>query len=201
MAKANYLLWGSLGTIGIVFLWDQIAESQLPESRCSGPREPDLTRQLAVKWGSVFGAPVSVLMVLARIESGWRPNCVNVTPRAILRGGAWGLVQQTLNTAIGHVAALKKSAHPTVIATLKKWNGTGKCLLDPDLNMMLAARQVGALAGEFGDSISLIAAGYHQGASKVRQMLRDGKAIPEQLPPNGKIYVTSALKYDAEIYA
>lgn len=201
MAKRNYLLWGGLGTVGLVFLWDLWAESQLPEAGCSGARQPELVRTLANRWGPVFGAPERVLIVLARIESGWRPSCYNMSPRALLRGGAWGLVQQTLDTAKGHAAALAKSSHPQVTATMAKWDGTGRCLLDPDLNMMFAARQVGALAGEFGPSLALIAAGYHQGAGKVRQMIRDGQPIPEQLPPNGKQYVTSALKYDGEIYA
>jgi soluble lytic murein transglycosylase-like protein len=153
-----------------------------------------LARQLAQKWGPVFGAPVDVLMVLAKIESGFRPGLTNLSPRALARGGAWGLVQQTLETAKGHAVALVKHSNTQVRTTLAtKWHGNGSDLLDPDLNMMMAAYQVGKLAKEFGADLPLIAAGYHQGAGKVRAMQKAKKPIPAELPPKGKQYVSMAL--------
>lgn len=200
MKSRDWLLWGGLGTVGAVLLWDQVVQSELPEYGCSGARNQALTQELAMKWGAVFSAPTRILMVLARIESGFRPNCYNLNPRAIARGGAWGLVQQTLDTAKGHARNLASHWSPDVQQTLARFDGTGKSLLDPDLNMMFAAYHVGGLVDEFGEDLRLIAGAYHQGAGKIRQMLRDRKSIPEELPPNGKKYVTAALKYDGELF-
>lgn len=163
----------------------------LPGCR-SAPNEA-LARAYAEKWGPVFGAPVSSLMTLARIESGFRADCAELSARALARGGAYGLVQQTLATAKGHAAKLAGSGNADVQRTLAaKWHGSARDLLDPDLNMMLAAYHVGVLTDRYGD-FKLVAAAYHQGTGKVDQMIRDGKAIPSQLPPKGKAYVTRAL--------
>jgi len=101
--------------------------------------------------------------------------------------------QQTRNTAAGHAAALASSADPDVQATLRKWTGVGPDLFDTDLCGMFAARQLGQLTAEFGDDIARVAGGYHQGAGKIRSMIAAGEAIPADLPPHGKTYVTRAL--------
>lgn len=163
---------------------------------CKGKKDEPLCLKLAQKWGPVFGCPVKTLMTIARIESAYRPNCVNVNLRAMALGGAWGFCQMTFTTAKGHAAALAKSTNKDVLATLARaWKGTPTSLLDPDLNVMFACRQLGNATKEFGDDIKLVAGAYHQGAGKIRSMIKAGKSIPAELPPFGKIYVASALKW------
>ena len=157
---------------------------------------PDASTALAVstKWGPRFGCPVRTMMIVGAIESGYRSGCSELSPRAMSRGGAFGMWQQTKNTAVGNVAALASSRDPDVQTTLRKWTGYGPDLFDPDLCGLLAAYQLGRLTREFGDDIAKVAGAYHQGASKIRSMIAAGRAIPAELPPHGKTYVTRALE-------
>ncbi len=166
---------------------------------CKGSGDPDLALAVATKWGPVFGCPTKTLMTIAAIESGYRPGCAELSPRAMARGGAFGMWQQTANTAAGHARALASSPNPDVQATLRKWTGIGSDLFDPDLCGMFAARQLGQATAEFGDDIAKVAGSYHQGSGKIRSMLAAGKAIPAELPPHGKTYVTRALETAAQI--
>lgn len=172
---------------------------QLRGGRCSTKSDPDTALAVAEKWGPVFGCPVRTMMVVGAIESGYRAGCAEVSPRAMVRGGAFGMWQQTLATAVGHGAALRSSPDPDVQATLRKWSGQGSDLYDPDLCGMFAARQLGQATAEFGDDIGRVAGAYHQGSGKIRDMIRRGQAIPAELPPHGKTYVTRALQTAAKV--
>lgn len=166
---------------------------------CKTAADPDTALAVASKWGPVFGCPVNTLMVIGAIESGYRSACSELSPRAMARGGAFGMWQQTANTAAGHARALASSADPDVQATLRKWTGVGTDLYDPDLCGMFAARQLGAATAEFGDDIARVAGAYHQGTGKIRSVLAAGQKLPDDLPPHGKTYVTRALEWAAKI--
>lgn len=160
----------------------------------SGP-QPELAQAVAEKWGPQFGCPVRTMMIIGAIESGYRTGCAELSPRAMALGGAFGMWQQTLVTAIGNARALASSRDPDVQATLRKWTGYGPDLYDADLCGLFAAYQLGRATQEFGDDLASVAGAYHQGAGKIRDMIRAGRAIvPENFPPNGKIYVTRALQ-------
>jgi hypothetical protein len=118
---------------------------------CVGASDPSTALDVANKWGPPFGCPVRTLLVIASIESGYRAQCSELSPRAMARGGAFGMWQQTRNTAAGHARALASSPDPDVQATLRKWTGRGPDLFDPDLCGMFAARQLGQATAEFGD--------------------------------------------------
>lgn len=165
-----------------------------------GRQQYALLLTLANKWGPIFGAPASTIMTISKIESDWRPNLKNTNERAMVRGGAWGAMQQTLETAKGHATALKNHSNSLVRATLARWDGTGPGLLNPDINVMFGAYQLGKLTKEFKE-FGLVAAAYHQGAAKVRSMLAAKKPIPAELPPFGKQYVTKALTTHKELFA
>lgn len=159
---------------------------------CKTAPDPSTALAVANKWGPVFGCPVRTLLVVAAIESGYRSGCAEVSPRAMARGGAYGMWQQTLNTARGHARDLASYPDPDVQSTLRKWRGIGSDLFDPDLCGLFAARQLGQLTREFGD-LALVTGAYHQGAGKIRQVLAAGGTVPADLPPHGKTYVTRAL--------
>jgi len=166
---------------------------------CKGAADPDLALAVASKWGPVFGCPIKTMLVIGAIESGYRPACSNITPQGMALGGAWGMFQQMRNTAAGHARALASSPNPDVQATLRKWTGQGPDLFDADLCGMFAARQLGQAHAQFGDDIAKVAGAYHQGAGKIRSMVAAGRAIPAELPPHGKTYVTRALEWSAKI--
>jgi hypothetical protein len=166
---------------------------------CVGASDPSTALDVANKWGPPFGCPVRTLLVIASIESGYRAQCSELSPRAMALGGAFGMWQQTRNTAAGHARALASSPDPDVQATLRKWTGRGPDLFDPDLCGMFAARQLGQATAEFGDDLGRVAGAYHQGAGKIRTMVAAGQAIPDQLPPHGKTYVTRALAAATQI--
>jgi len=166
----------------------------------SGSQQKGLVVALASKWGPIFGAPLGTIVTISYIESRWRPGSKNTNERAMLRGGAWGLMQQTLDTAKGHAKALASHSNALVKETLKKWDGTGPGLLNPDVNVMFGAYQLGKLTSEFKE-FGLVAGAYHQGAAKIRSMLKERKSIPAELPPFGKQYVTEALKRYKELVA
>lgn len=152
---------------------------------------PQIVAQLAARWGPIFGVNAQTILAICQIESAFRPGAANA--EAVTQGGAWGLMQQTLTTARGNVAALRSHASPDVRATVATFDGTGTSLLDPNLNVCLGAYQLGELGKKFGGNFAHVAAGYHQGAGKVSSVLAAGGTIPESLPPKGKTYVTRAL--------
>jgi hypothetical protein len=166
---------------------------------CNTAADPDGALAIATKWGPHFGCPVKTLMIIGAIESGYRAGCAELSPRAMARGGAFGMWQQTANTAAGHARALASSPDADVQATLRKWTGIGTDLYDPDLCGMFAARQLGQATAEFGDDIAKVAGAYHQGTGKIRKMVAAAQAIPAELPPHGKTYVTRALEMAAKI--
>ncbi len=79
-----------------------------------------------------------------------------------------------------------------VIAELEKKGQYPDNLLDPDLNLILAAWQLGQLTKEFGD-FPTVAAAYHQGAGAVRARLAGGEPAVGKKQPKGVAYVVMAM--------
>ncbi len=166
-------------------------------THCRGPKQRSLIEGLAQKWGPMFGTPVSTIMTICKIESDYRLDCVNWDPRAIPLGGAWGPLQMTRKTADDWAGRLEASPNASVRSVAGRWDGRGATLVaDPELAVMLSTAFLGKLTREFG-TFTRVAAAYHQGAGKVRSMIAAGEAIPQELPPKGKIYVAMALKAQA----
>ncbi len=152
---------------------------------------PALARQLAAKWAPLFGIPADLLLVIGKLESGYRSRAHN--PAAARQGGAWGMFQQTLDTAKSNVAQLQKDSRAEVRAVVARFRGRGEDLWDPELNAVLASYQLGKLWKRYGGRFEHVVAAYHQGAGNVDKFLRQGRRFPDDLPPNGKVYVTRAL--------
>lgn len=159
----------------------------------AGPKQQGLALALAQKWGPVFGAPVPLIMTIMDIESSFRPGVKNTNARAMKLGGAWGLMAMTLSTAKSIAAQLRGHANPLVVSTLSRWDGTGPGLLNPDINVMMGAHELGRDYAEFRDPY-LTAGAYHQGRGKIRELVKAGKPIPASLPPFGRQYVTDAIR-------
>lgn len=167
-----------------------------------GPVNSGLARQLAQKYGPIFGAPVDLMMVIAKIESGYRPGVTNTSPNAMKRGGAWGMWQQTLETAKGHVNILKYHSNTNVREALKHWTGVGLSLLNPELNACLAAYHLGKLWKAYGShGFEYVAGAYHQGTGPILTAIKTGKSPMETMGPNGRIYVTRALEERRKLVA
>lgn len=166
---------------------------------------PEATIVAAKKWTDVFGTPMPTIMSIVDIESAHNPTKVNMA-RAD-KGGAWGLGQQMLDEApekIARIVGQYGKIFPEVKATARKWKGKAENLLDPDLNLMLTAWQLGRLHQQFGE-FQTVAAAYHQGAGAVRQRLAAGKPAVSRIQPLGMAYVAMAnqakAKYQPLIYA
>lgn len=164
-------------------------------SRAARPRPATaLAKQLAVKWAGVFGVPVSYVLTIIERESGFNPNSTNMNERAQPKGGAWGLMQETYDTAVDdkkHLLRSQFASNPQVRETLAKWDGLPDHLLDPDINVMFGTFHLSTLVREF-KTMQNVAAAYHQGAATVRRLLaQDGDL--RNIKPLGRVYVANAM--------
>jgi soluble lytic murein transglycosylase-like protein len=165
----------------------------------AGPRlAPAALRELAARWGAAWGVPARLLEVVALLESSGRPGMLdNTDPRAVERGGAWGLFGMTLATARSlfdwHRAAF--AAFPAAA----KWDGTGLSLLDPELNAMLAGFYLAEQWHRFRGSFVATVAAYQQGPETVAKVLARGGNLATDLPPHGREYVQRAIDTFAEL--
>lgn len=172
--------------IGSVGSHDGLDPITIPVPRTAG--------KLAAKWGKVFGVPVSYVNTIVDIESGMVPGKVNMSDRAAKKGGAWGLMQITGDTAKFLKDSIQKSRFgklPSVRETLLAWDGTGRALLDPELNVMLGTFYLGSIYREFED-LPLVAAAYHTGPAAVREMMSENGVL--SLGPFGREYVERAAE-------
>lgn len=151
---------------------------------------PETVRELAVKWGQIFGVPPSWIVSHAWVESTNHPRAMNPD------GPAWGLMQFKLPTAVDVGNLLRKlvkncrgqaeseDCPPTideVARVLKSWRGRGEDLFHPELAVMFGAfyiRHLMRRLGEAGTDQKIVAAAYNQGRGAVMKALRAGKLTP-----------------------
>jgi soluble lytic murein transglycosylase-like protein len=136
---------------------------------------PSYIAELAEKWGSVFGVPRDWICSQAFVESSNDPSKVNH------RSGAMGLLQVMPLTAAWHIENLRKVGNNLVKTTIKRlWKGRPADLLNPDLNIMVAAAHMKFLKKIFGDNHDLVAAAYDAGHNRILKLIREGKPLPQQ---------------------
>ena len=166
--------------------------AEAPEEPKPKPKPVDSSRvALAKKFAKVWNVPVS--LVLATIYAQWG-NKVNAF-RDNKRGGSWGYGQMTLATA--------KEMWPMAKAKIgKSWDGTGKGLLDPTINIGLTAHYLGMWWKRYKANPRnwmLAAYSYILGPGRVRKVVPDdakGKP-PKPLPADFarvKARMSEALK-------
>jgi soluble lytic murein transglycosylase-like protein len=154
---------------------------------------PEMTEAVAKRWAPVFDVPLTTIMSIVDIESSHNPKQVNMT--VFDKGGAWGLGQQMLDEAdekIRKIRRLYGDRFPQVKLTARKWRGDPAGLLDPDLNMMLTAWQLGRLNKVFEGNFDVVAAAYNQGEGAIRRRLGKGLPAVSKSQPHGMLYVSMA---------
>lgn len=139
--------------------------------------DTELAKRVSDKWGKVWGVPASWIVAIATVESGCDAGRTNLkSPGDVARGGAWGLMQQTLVTAMDNVRQIKASSmssNSDVLSELAKFDGTGRSLLDPDLNVMLGAFQLSRLQTRFSN-FAEVSGAYNRGAGGMARYLANG---------------------------
>jgi soluble lytic murein transglycosylase-like protein len=144
---------------------------------------PETTRALAKKWAPVFNVPSSWLISQAYTESQNMPLAVNPISKAT---GVLQIVHVRAKDLVKWIARSPWKDHPMVSGTLAKhWRGNREDLLNPDLNVMLAAFDLNHLRARFGNNHRLVAAAYNQGEGRISRHLAAN--IP--LPPRAVEYV------------
>lgn len=121
------------------------------------------------------------------------PNKVNMA-RAD-KGGAWGFGQQMADEAPYKLTVIWKQyrrQHPELKRILDRYDGTSGALLDPELNIILTAWQLGLLHSELPD-FATVAAAYQQGLGAVKNRLDAGRPAVSPKQPQGVIYVERAV--------
>jgi soluble lytic murein transglycosylase-like protein len=160
----------------LVLTW--IAGAALYNEVVKEPVPPTTIAAIAKQWGDLFGFPADLIVAVAYNESRLNAKATNLTsPGDVLRGGAWGLMQQTLQTAKSNVAALLKSEYANdenVKAALLKWDGSGKSLYDPGLNMMLGAFQLATYLKRFPGNENAAIGAYNRGGKGMQTYLAAG---------------------------
>ncbi len=117
-----------------------------------------LVNEIAPKYG------VSRQMVLGIIskESSFNPNARNLTGKDGVRGGAWGLMGMTLETARGIVK-----------------DATAESLLDPRYNLTLGIAYLAKQQQRFGNDTDLVIAAYNRGPKGVEAAVRFGADLSQ----------------------
>ncbi len=145
-------------------------------------------KQLAAKYASAFGVPLSLVMAIMGIESAYNPSAENHSANAEARGGAWGLGQMTLATAkdiTQRYASVAKKFWPS-------WNGTGQGLLSAQVNAAMTAFLLSLAWKKYmGRPNNWLTAGvaHHQGTGTIDKLLAEhGQITPDVLPPKGREY-------------
>jgi len=179
------------------------------------PAEFDRVKMLASKWCRKFSVPLPLALMIAQIESSFRPGLFNVNERAMKLGGAWGVVAMTLQTGAGKVAQIRGNAQlmadPEIAVTLSRWNPgateaavkslitakntaeltrLAQPLLDPDLCLLLGVYMLSGLWYKYKDHLK-VAAAYHSGSGTVDKGIAAGN-FAANLGPAGKEYVSRA---------
>jgi len=136
---------------------------------------PDFVVELAEKWGKVFGVPRDWICSQAFVESSNDPSSIN------RKTGAMGLLQVMPMTAVWHIENLKRLGNERIKKTIARlWRGRPSDLLNPDLNVMVAAAHMKFLQGIFGEDHDLVAAAYDAGHARILKLMKEGKPLPEE---------------------
>lgn len=174
-AKGTALAVGLIGAGALAaFTFQGSAHAAEPEKAKAKPKSSRLA--LTRKYARLFGVPTSLVLATTYVQSGNRQNAY----RANKRGGSWGLGQMTLATA--------KEIWPRIRSKVKlSWDGTGKGLLNPAVNLAFTAAYLGTWWHRYRRNTRnwmLSAYAYILGPGRVRKVVPNDSAgkLPKPLP-------------------
>jgi soluble lytic murein transglycosylase-like protein len=162
--------------------------TSLPKkAKANMAREPDLeeAKNASYKYGKVFNVPPKIIMTILAIESRFNAKAVNKSDRAMKRGGAWGIGQMSLTTAID----LTKRYPMIASVHWRKFDGTGESLLDLNTNVALAAFYLSMAWRRYKGNELATLLSYHQGKGTIDRLITDKRKWNEKLAPYGKEYL------------
>jgi hypothetical protein len=174
-----------------------VLKEDLEALKTNRKSRPDLTFDLACKWGPLFDAPVDTIMAVVATESEHNPAKINLLRSE--KGGAWGLGQQMADETDYKIKILRRrylhEASPALNLqrVIARWKGSPQDLLDPELNMVLTAWQIGRLHRVFDGDFETVVAAYHQGEPAIKLRLQAGKPAIGKRQPRGMLYVSVVL--------
>lgn len=111
--------------------------------------------------------PIDLVAAIITIESNFNPDSVNLSPRAKERGGAWGLMQVTLETAMDYANRFKDEGQKL----WPKFNGTGDSLKDIATNLGFGIFYLSRALQDFDGDWLKAGVSYHQGKGTIRRLV------------------------------
>jgi hypothetical protein len=182
-AKAVAVVAIGVGAIAAIALSGGKAQAEEIPAIKPKKKAASLSRvTLANKYANLFGVPTSLVLATIAVQSGNKVNAY----RANKRGGAWGYGQMTLTTAQDIKKLTKNLAVRKYWAS---WDGTGKGLLNPEINIAFTAFYLSQWWKRYRQhrlAWILAAYAYALGPGRVKRVLPDVKAgkLPSPLPSN-----------------
>lgn len=149
-------------------------------------KEPDYAdaRAIAEKFSKAFTVPLSLVLSILSIESGFNRKAINKSESAAKRGNAWGIGQVTLATAQDMT-----KRYPSVAKMYwPKFDGTGESLYDLQTNIALASYYLARMWKRYKGDWYAAGLSYHQGAGTIDKLIKDSRSWEAKLAPKGKIY-------------
>jgi soluble lytic murein transglycosylase-like protein len=132
---------------------------------------------LSYRWGTYFDVRPEILRRMLQVESGGKTTAVNLSsPGDRARGGAWGLMQVTRDTAREIAGRLERESDPLVRSNVALYRAAGpSALLNPDVGLMFGASHFASLLRSFGGNEPNAVGAYNRGATGMRSYLATGK--------------------------
>lgn len=152
-------------------------------------KEPDFTKavEIAAPLAERLGVPLSLVLSIFSVESGFNAKAENHSANATKRGGAWGIGQVTLTTAVDMAKRFANDGKKL----WPRFDGTGRSLLDLETNIGFAVHYLARAYKRYNDWLSA-GVSYHQGMGKIDQLRKQyGSDWPNHLPPNGTLYAAA----------
>lgn len=199
----RFFLWG-LGALGLI---SELTENDSEANERTG-KEMDInerinmvrkSEEIAKIYSEKFGVPLPLIMSIIRVESNFNNKAVNKGERDIARGGAWGLMQMTFQTALD----LNKAVEEHAKEYWPKFDpGLPETLLDITTNIAMGTFFLSQLLKLFDNDIYKAGTAYNQGGGTIKLKIdkaKENKRNPEdwykELTPNGQRYYQNLKKF------
>lgn len=153
---------------------------------------------LAKPFAEKLNVPIPLILSIVKIESDFNPAAVNQSPRAMARGGAWGLMQVTFTTAKDYAERF-----PELVREYAPGFNTNdpNSLLDAKTNIGLASIYLHRAMNQFNGDVLKAGVSYHQGKGNIDKAVKlatnndEPNEWPRFLNPLGQSYYAKLKQY------